>query len=307
MTEERRGAPARLGIAALNLPWPGLGLLRLGQGRLAARFIGSPFLLLMPVIAWYALGPELTAGSWAVLMLYVVIGIVGAIAAAAVISWRRSAMRRPPERWWSRWYGILLIWVAALGATLVVPDPQSFYRNFYIPAQSMEPTLVRNDRFVARMRNFGPLERGQVVLVVAPRGGIYIKRVAALPGDRIALVAGTVVLNGTPVPQRLVAVEQRREAGMPGPARRLAERFPGERGEHQIYDFGPSLHDDFPETLVPQGRVFLLGDNRDMSADSRVPAEQFGLELVPAANVVGRPLFFSWWPGQRNAGRRIDE
>lgn len=307
MTGERRGAAARLGIAALNLPWPGLGLLRLGDGRLAARFIGFPFLLLFPVIAWYVFGPELTSASWAALMLFLLVGYVGAIVAAAAICWRRSRERRPPERWWTRWYGILGVLLATLGATYLIPDPQSFYRNFYVPAEAMEPTLVRNDRFVARMRRLGPLARGQIVLVVAPRGGIYVERVAALPGDRIAMVDGVVVLNGRPVPQRLVAVEERRGAHPPGPARRLAERFPGEAREHHIYDLGRTPFDDFAEMIVPAGRIFLLGDNRDMSADSRVPAEQHGLELLPAQNVVGRPLFFSLWPGQRNAGRRIDE
>ena len=307
MSAERRGAAARFGIAVLNLPWPGLGLLRLGEGRLAARFIGLPFLLLFPVFAWYVFGPELTAASWAALMLFVVVGYVGAIVAAAVICWRRSAERRPAQRWWSRWYGILAVWLAALGATLVLPDPQAFYRNFYVPSVAMEPTLVANDRFVARMGNVGELERGQIVLVVAPRGGFYIERIAALPGDRIAMVAGTVVLNGAPVPQRLVGVEHSREPTALRPVRRLAERFPGEAREHHVYDYGRNPADDFAEIVVPADRIFLLGDNRDLSADSRVPAEQWGLELVPVQNVVGRPLFFSWWPGQRLAGRPIGE
>ena len=305
MSAERRGAAARLGIAALNVPWPGLGLLRLGEGRLAARFIGLPFLLLFAVFAWYVFGPELTAASWLALMLLVVVGYVGAIVAAAAICWRRSAERRTAQRWWSRWYGILAVWVAALGGTFLLPDPQSFYGHFYVPSRSMEPTLVPNDRIVARMRNIGPLERGQVVLVAAPRGGIYVNRIAALPGDSIAMVRGIVVINGRPVPQRLIGVEPSREPPAPGPARRLAERCPGEAGEHQIYDQGPTPADDFHEITVPPERIFLLGDNRDDSADSRVPADEAGLELVPVGNVVGRPLFFTWWPGQRLAGHRI--
>jgi signal peptidase I len=293
---------ARLGIAALNLLWPGLGLLRLGEGRRAARFIGFPFLLLFPVVAWYAIGPELTFASWAALTLLVVIGYIGAILLSAAICWRRSAERRPPERWWSRWYGILAMGLAALGATLLLPDRGVFYRAFYIPAEAMEPTFVRGDRFVARMSNLGPLRRGQIVLAVAPRGGIYVERIAALPGDRIAIEGGTVVLNGTPVAQRRVGA-----AGGPGRARLLVERFPGEAGEHRILDSGATMVDDFPETLVRPGHVFLLGDNRDHSADSRVPVDQFGLDQVPIANIVGRALFFSWWPGQRNAGRSIGD
>jgi signal peptidase I len=171
----------------------------------------------------------------------------------------------------------------------------------------MEPTLIRNDRFVARMGELGPFRRGEIVLVTAPQGAVYVKRIAGLPGDRIAVAGGVVMINGGAVPQRLVRVEESRSLGFPGPARRLAERFPGEGGDHEIYDFAPSEFDDFAETLVRPGYLFLLGDNRDHSADSRVPRALAGLEQVPVSDVVGRPLFFSWWPGQRMRGRPISE
>ena len=61
-----------------------------------------------------------------------------------------------------------------------------------------------------------------------------------------------------------------------------------------IQDLGPSSEDDMAEVTMPPGRVFALGDNRDNSADSRVPKFMGGLELVPIEDVVGRPLFFTW-------------
>ena len=121
------------------------------------------------------------------------------------------------------------------------------------------------------------------------------------------MVRGVVVLNGRPVPQRLVGLERAQFGGSAIDVRRLAERFPGERRDHHIYDSGLTAGDNFVETTVPPGHVFLLGDNRDNSADSRFPDETFGLGFVPTADVVGRPVFFSWGPGMANAGEAIGD
>ncbi|HYJ28739.1 MAG TPA: signal peptidase I, partial [Allosphingosinicella sp.] len=188
----------------------------------------------------------------------------------------------------------------------VVAVMHGFYKPYYIPAESMMPTLRKNDRFVASMRGPGELRRGDIVLVRVPGGdAVYIKRVAALPGDRFAMVAGAVVIDGSPVAQHLVGTERIEVPPYPREARRLAERFPGEARTHEIYDIGMTTVDDFPESRIPAGHVFVLGDNRDQSADSRVPREQQGLELVPVENVVGRPLFFTWRAGRGISGESI--
>jgi signal peptidase I len=247
------------------------------------------YFALMPTLSFWALmGPAL--GGLAILL--------AVYSIAMRKSWRESRIRRAAGPWWSRWYGILAFALLNFGANWLETDlVSSFYRAFYVPAESMLPTLRVNDGFLASMRTPDPLRRGDVVLVEADRGTIYVSRLAALPGDRIALVDGVVFLNGQPVGQRLVGTEQLpREAHRAGTgeARRLAEQFPGEASAHEIYDTGRSEGDDYPERRIPPGHVFVLGDNRDDAADSRISRERMGLELVPIERVRGRALYHSW-------------
>jgi signal peptidase I len=172
------------------------------------------------------------------------------------------------------------------------------YKTFYIPAESMTPTFEVGDGLVARMTPPDRYNRGDIVLVRAGGSQIYIKRIAGLPGDRIALRGGIVILNGRPVPQHLLGVDQVSPSTFGSAARRLAEQFPGETAPHEIYDLGTSQGDDFAEQIVGPGHLFLLGDNRDQSADSRFPHDEEGLDQVPLGDVRGTPLFF-----YRSAGR----
>lgn len=294
-----RGVPARVGIAALNVLLPGLGLQRLGQRR---AFL---FLLLMPALValallYYVLAPELDFTGYAISTLSILIVYVAAIVVAIVMSWRGSRAREAEPVWWTRWYALVGAYLAvSLVGYILVPLLHGYYKPFYLPSEAMAPTFVPYDRLIALMSGPGELRRGDVILFTVGES-IYIKRVAALPGDRIELVDGTVVLNGRPVPLRHVGTERVEFTPYPGPygnmARRLSEQFPGEAAPHEIYDFGLSPFDDFPQTVVPQGHVFVLGDNRDHSADSRVPREEMGVEMLPVADIRGHALFYTWGP-----------
>jgi signal peptidase I len=300
MTENgnRRGFLRRIGISALDLLLPGLGLVRLAHYRRAVVFFLLVFASMAIILGGYCLIEQISFGEWAA-----IVGVVAALTLAAYLgsiaaSWRASKMIEPRigKAW--RWYGILAIW--ALSALLSWPVrnvAHSRYRTFYAAGAAMLPTMRVNDRFLADMHDIGPITRGELVIVHA-NGENYMKRVAGLPGDRIAFNAGTMILNGKPVQQRLVGtVPVQTDLGLQnGSVSR--ERFPGEAKPHMVMDTGPSIIDDFTEIRLPPDHYFVLGDNREHSADNRLPA---GLEAgsgpVPRKAITGRIAFRYWRKG----------
>ena len=146
---------------------------------------------------------------------------------------------------------------------------------FYVGSGSMEPTLhgcqgCTNDRVLINKLAYdfeGP-ERGDIVLLHDPEGGAepLIKRVVGLPGDRIAVRHGKLFLNGKPRKEPYV-VHRACVRSMP-----------------LTCSFGP--------VTVPRGHVFMMGDNRASSYDSRF----FG--PVPEDSLIGEALFRFWPPGR---------
>lgn len=140
---------------------------------------------------------------------------------------------------------------------------------FYIPSGSMEPTLRVDDRILVSKFSYriGRIARGDVIVFHYPLnpGKDFVKRVVALGGERVELRDGVVLINSQPIselyPTALAA---------------------GDRACTTSY--GPQQ--------VPQGQLFVLGDNRCNSEDSRF----FG--FVPVDNVVGKALLV-YWPPQR--------
>jgi signal peptidase I len=129
------------------------------------------------------------------------------------------------------------------------------------------------------------------------------KRVIGLPGDRIGLQNGKVWINGTPIGLRLAGTgEAEVENGGVVSAARYIETLPGGY-EHPIFKvLAHGEYDDTSNVVVPADHVFVMGDNRDNSADSRVPVHAGGVGLLPVEDLVGRvdAVVGSWDLALRN-------
>jgi signal peptidase I len=162
-------------------------------------------------------------------------------------------------------------------------------------------------------------ERGDVVVFKAPplNDNDYIKRVIALPGDSVEVRDGIVWLNGAPLKREPMAdfvipvtpnmieaarmtgtlpcfAPQYEDVGKDGQRqcryKQFRETLPSGKS-YAILDIMTIAEDNMPLIVVPEGQLFLMGDNRDRSADSRFPAmENQGIGLVPEENLVGHAL-----------------
>jgi len=206
----------------------------------------------------------------------------------------------------------------ALGLAAALALHAVLFQPFTIPSASMEPGLQVGDYLVVSKFRYGwswaspslsvaPGEgrlfgrhpkRGDVVVFRLPRDPrqVWVKRVIGLPGDRVAVRDGRIVLNGQAVPLRRLGSAL---DGGGRPVEAQLERLSGEAGAHRLYDHGPGLAgDERPEMIVPEGRYLVMGDNRDNSLDGRWSQEE-GVGLLPAANLLGRAelIVASWEPG----------
>lgn len=229
-----------------------------------------------------------------------------------------EAPRSGRAGWLSTLRFLLLLALAAwvLRSLLVAP--------FSIPSASMLPTMLPGDYlFVAKWpygysrfsfpgqlpafpgRLLGRLpERGDVVIFKRPGSGEdFVKRVIGLPGDRVALAGGQVILNGRPVARRGIGeVALKRTANTDCPVDgqptcrypAVVEMLPDGRRYLTFDQLADGPADDFAAVTVPPGHLFLLGDNRDDSADSRFPLAEGGVGMVPIDHLVGRAAFAFW-------------
>ena len=187
-----------------------------------------------------------------------------------------------------------------------------FAASFSVVSGSMQPTLLIGDRMIAEpfaygystaslpfgedlprgARLFGRVPaRGDVVVFRSPSqpGVTWVKRVIGLPGDHVALRYGRLFLNGTAVAWRAQGIGREELAdGAMVPAARFVETLPGGVTHPILKRFAEGPLDEVPDFAVPDGRVFVMGDDRDNSADSRVPVADGGVGLLPLWNLQGR-------------------
>lgn len=203
----------------------------------------------------------------------------------------RPERRRGPVATFLREVAIVL--VSALAISLVLKT--FFIQPFFIPSISMEDTLDVGDRIVVNKLAPGPfdLERGDVVVFLDPgewlegepvpelspvervltwvgllpenAGQHLVKRVIGLPGDHVVCCDddGYITVNGVPIEETYV--------------------IDGAEPSQKPFD-----------VVVPEGHLWVLGDNRPRSADSRYNTDSAGEGFVPVDNVVGRAFVIIW-------------
>jgi signal peptidase I len=171
---------------------------------------------------------------------------------------------------------------------------------FEIPSSSMENTLLIGDHvFVDRMmlapqtKGIRPLvpyrnpKRGDIVVFLSPaEPGLYVvKRVIGVPGDHIHLRDGVVYLNGQAQSEPYVI-----HNGSYNPYRDNFPTIPASEGGTLTPEWQLTLpsHIQNGDLVVPEGSYFGMGDNRDVSYDSRY----WG--FIPQENIIGRPMFIYW-------------
>lgn len=177
---------------------------------------------------------------------------------------RLAIQRRHARR--SRWEWVIVLGSAVLIAVLL----RTFVvQTFYIPSESMVPTLQKNDRVVVNKLSYKlhDVNRGDIVVfttppLVNPEFKDLVKRVIGLPGDKVQGKKGKLYVNGKQQDESYLA--------------------PDEDG----------ITDAFGPIEVPEDTVWVMGDNRRNSEDSRV----FG--PIPQSTIVGR-VFVRIWPPSR--------
>jgi signal peptidase I len=159
----------------------------------------------------------------------------------------------------------------ALALAMMILFQTFAFQAFLVPSTSMEPTLQVGERIL--VNKFAPVERGDIVVFTDPdnwltpeQGGFLVKRVVGVGGDKIYCcnVSGNLEVNGQNIEE-----------------------------SSYILDAGRTDQINFDVT-VPKGKLFVMGDNRNNSPDSRYHLIAPDDPFVPTSNVVGKAVMVLW-------------
>jgi len=201
----------------------------------------------------------------------------------------------------ARRVGIALV-LALGGLTVAGALVRTFIvEAFRVPAASMIPTIEDGDHIFVRKLPYKP-RRGDVVVFVYPadESKDFVKRIVALGGDTIRIIDGVIHLNGTPIARERLNIACR-YTDSEEPGERACVLYRETIDGHRFRAIEDEGHAGWsgPAYRVPEGHVFVLGDNRHNSFDSRF----FG--SIPASKIKG-PATTVWYSRHRFRWRRID-
>ena len=211
---------------------------------------------------------------------------------------------RQRKSFYKEWIEPFLI--AAVVALLI---RQFVVEAFKIPSGSMIPTLKIGDHLLVNKFVYGPRipftdtrffswkepKRGDIIVFKYPENEDknYIKRVIGLPGDKIEIRGGVLLINDQSVPVRPVRSEPDGPVSS-DPYLGMAQEFQEQLGPltHRIQYLQDQSEKNFRPITVPAEKVFVMGDNRDNSQDSRV------WKFVKYEKILGKALIIYWsWDG----------
>ncbi len=282
-------APRSVPVAVLfSLLAAGLGHLYVGRGRRGVALLALT-LTYVPVVFLLS---RLEAGPGVLTGLACVVAFqTGLLLFGMFDAWRlaRAAARPYAARAYNSTGLYLLLVMLSFGLSLLGTGwlIANAFQAFVIPSKSMAPTIQYGDRLLVNKgplwtrRGDGAVPRGAVIVFRAPDGSArnYIKRIVGLPGETVEIGPrdGSVRIDGTPLPREAIEGQsgmQRERAGT-----RSYTITEASRGE------GAGRYE------VPTGHVFVLGDNRDASRDSR----SFG--PVAIGSILGVAEYRIWSTG----------
>ena len=173
---------------------------------------------------------------------------------------------------------IIWSWIWSFIVAFIIVGGVYFFlgRPFTVSGASMYPTLHNADRMI--LSKVGDIHRFDVVILKAPDENVeYIKRVIGMPGDTVEMKSGVLYINGKKVDQPFINTEA------------LVKQTVF------IDDF--TLESLTGESKVPEGKYFVLGDNRGVSKDSRM------IGFIDRSAIEGKAVF-TIWPFGRIGGQK---